>query len=115
MNGQLDIPRKERFLYFRSEQSFPPVAQVSSLRPRFITTGSNDFRLHREIRPFFMQCLFHHPCLGTRQFAATCSDYDRPDHPDSVTSVFSRGKLTTYPTVPTCALDFRSLSNVSNL
>src|SRR6184192_2502052 len=115
MNGQIDIPRKERFLYFRSEQSFPPVAQVSSLRPRFITTGSNDFRFDREVRPFFMQCLFHHPCLGTRQFAAAGPDYDRTDHPDSVASVFSSGKLTTYPTVPTRALDFRSLSNVSNL
>src|SRR5437016_6457520 len=115
MNGQIDIPRKERFLYFRSEQSFSPVAQVSSLRLRFITTGSNDFRFDREIRPFFMQCLFHHPCLGTRQFAAAGPDYDRTDHPDSVMSVFSRGKLTTYSIVPRRALDFHSSSNVSNL
>src|SRR5438093_12910372 len=115
MNGQIDIPRKERFLYFRSEQSFSPVAQVSSLRLRFITTGSNDFCFDREIRPFFMQCLFHHPCLGTRQFAATRSDYDVTDHSDSVTSVFSSGKLTTYPIGPTRALDFRSSTNVSNL
>ena len=32
--------------------------------------------------------------------------------PTSVTSVFSRGKLTTYSTVPRRALDFRSLSNL---
>src|SRR5439155_22236670 len=115
MNGQIDIPRKERFLYFRSEQSFSPVAQVSSLRLRFITTGSNDFCFDREIRPFFMQCLFHYPCLGTRQLAAAVPDYDRTDHPDSVMSVLSMGKLTTYSIVPRRALDFHSSSNVSNL
>src|SRR5204863_3896832 len=113
VHGKIDISRKERFLYCRGEQSFPPVAQVSRLRVRFITTSSNDFRFDRELRPFFKQWLFHHPCLGTRQFTTACSDYDRPDHPDSVASVFSSGKLTTYPTVPRRALDFRSLSSES--
>src|SRR5437016_6118963 len=71
----INISGEKGSLDFSGKQSFSPLAQVSSFRVGFIAAGPNDFCFDRNIRPFFTQCLFHHPCLGSSQFAAARSDY----------------------------------------
>src|SRR5207248_11052771 len=102
----INISGEKGSLDFSGKQSFSPLAQVSSFRVGFVTAGPNDFRFDRKIRPFFAQCLFHPPRLGTRQFAATRSDYDL-NHSDNVASVFCRGKpLASLVTIPRFAAEF---------